>query len=443
MFNPEKIRVKEIFKSLPLFLKDDFPTKKYKEDLFSENVHYGQRKLFLTVLHFLTMYTKEFTNFVCVYVGAGGGVNNYILAGFFPNGTFHFYDDVDLGYDEKYKELFNNFTYHKKYFEDSDVEYWKEYNKVNKNVFFISDIRSTNDNNKNITLDMEMQEKWTTEIDPVKAHLKFRIPYLKQSKDKNTDTFFPYLGGIIYFQPWAPTYSTECRLVPEKIDNNYYKVKYSTRKHEMQMFYFNTEIREKTKYPHLFSENNLRITNDLLLNYDSYLELYILTYYLGMDNFDKVLNLSNKISFLLNDKWISIERLDKIVNSFSLKNMKYEYFLKFQQTKFKEDITDSELLKLDLEKQLYIRRRLTQLKNTILKPYNNYLIQGSKDSNLVIVTNKIKNILIHFKIDNLNLESNKYGVLQITDFSERISGTLLKSNTFLKDLDIKKSRRIN
>lgn len=248
------------------------------------SVHFGQLKLLISEIEFFTYYWDHIKNPnpLILYIGAAPGTHIYILSKMFPKFEFHLYDKPNLPivFDEIIK---NNpqIIIHEKYFTDEDIEEWK----LKKNVYLISDIRSLNYNtsgnddkeNENIAKnDMKMQEKWLKEINPVKALLKFRLPYNYQWLEEKE---FEYTDGLLYLQQWAPQNSTECRLVP-----NY---PYTTRKwnisvHESMMFYHNKITRQEEKFINIFTEENEHISTKLGLtnDYDSIATSYIITQYL-------------------------------------------------------------------------------------------------------------------------------------------------------------------
>ena len=208
---------------------------------------WGQAKLFTTEMQFFNKYWNpvEIPNPTCVYVGSAPGTHIPFLTELFPWFEFHLYDPRDL-FDEKLKtnprvKLFVQF------FEDKDAQKYKG----RKDVFFFSDIRTSSYNKEKYTTeksqkeneslvkeDMERQKRWVEIMNPVKAQLKFRLPYTYTwLKEKE----FEYFDGDIYLQPWAPQTSTETRLV---VDMNKSLRKWNFPLYERMMFYHNNVIRE-------------------------------------------------------------------------------------------------------------------------------------------------------------------------------------------------------
>lgn len=200
--------------------------------------HWGQRKLLLTEIQFITNYYHLFNNNkkkYILYIGAAGGRHITILSKLFPDINFILYDPVKFEIKES-----NTIKIHNVFFTHSDAKYYSE---NLSNFMFISDIRNTNvslykqyyhlSKHENIIYDdMILQMEWHNIINPIKSLLKFRLSY-----NKNYTT---YLHGDIYIQPWTSYNSTETRLIP----NNDIK-KYDNKLYEGEMYYFNMITRKK------------------------------------------------------------------------------------------------------------------------------------------------------------------------------------------------------
>lgn len=212
-----------------------------------DDVHWGQRKLLLSEIEFLTLeydkvdHTKPVT---VLYVGAAEGNHIYMLAkDLFPQFEYHLFDKRE--FYPKLAEL-ENVKIFKRYFDDKDAKSYK-----GKNLFFICDIRGLDigkakehrnfESMDTIVLDdMKMQEDWYNIMKPKSALLKFRLPWFK-GKTK-------YLDGTIYFQVWQKLHSTESRLIPNGKTKYYDHTAY-----EERMFYFNRHTRRKRyKQPYKF-----------------------------------------------------------------------------------------------------------------------------------------------------------------------------------------------
>lgn len=209
--------------------------KKNEESL--SKIHYGQRKLLLSEIEFITNYYDELDKDkpkIFLYVGAAAGYHIYYLAQLFPELEFHLYDE-------------NKF--YKKLYELPNVKIFSHYltNKIaktykNKNLFFYCDIgnlrivkeypKSIKKSNKIVSDNRKFQMELYKIINPKKALLKFRLPW--------SGGYTEYLDGDIYFQVWQGKYSTESRLVP-----NGKMKKYDNLVYEDRMYYFNKITRRK------------------------------------------------------------------------------------------------------------------------------------------------------------------------------------------------------
>lgn len=228
-------------------LKGDMPTRAYNKEVElkmtrEDNLHWGQRKLLLTEIEFLTQFYNDYDpnkEKILLYIGSADGFHINYLIKMFPDLTYHLYDKrktfVKEGPKVKiYQEYFNS-KLAKKY--------------VGKNVFVVCDIRNLevaaikkkinkgdsrmSELDNLISKDMVMQKEWCDIIRPIRALLKFRLSYDLHISE--------YYDGEIFIQPWAKNASTETRLVP---DLDSWK-EYDNNKYEQKMFYFNTNIRRK------------------------------------------------------------------------------------------------------------------------------------------------------------------------------------------------------
>lgn len=300
-----------------LYLPPDHPQREYYRRRETGDkvitLHWGQRKLLITEIEFLTKFwdPEETSNPVIVYVGAAGGEHIPILEKLFPQiSEFHLYDPAKFHISSTDKiHIYNQL------FSDDDAEKWKDRD----DVFFISDIRtgnyktmSTEENERAILRDMDFQKNWVEIIKPVKSHLKFRLPY----PDFEEVTDIDYFDGVVMFQPWAPITSTETRLVPH---SSLDYTNYNSLVYEEQLFYHNTVTRNQQTFCNPFAGSNKASPinpPELLNDYDSVAESIILKEYL--EKFDKpssqrdVSNLSDKITRLLNKQSHSHKTLNSL-----------------------------------------------------------------------------------------------------------------------------------
>ncbi len=221
-----------------------------------------------------------------VYVGAAPGTHLGVLSDLFPSVEFYLYDerpfDELLNGKPGIKEL------NQKLFLGLDVQRWQGRD----DVFFISDIRNlkhireeivseqiSRENERMIWEDMTLQQEWVQKIQPVRAHLKFRLPYSWPWLVREQGPTKPYLDGLVYRQPWAPQTSTECRLVP------YPDLRMRDWDYEHQeglLFYHNTKLRMGVKFNNPLTGTNEAPPEDIGLtdDYDSTLTTYIVMGYL-------------------------------------------------------------------------------------------------------------------------------------------------------------------
>lgn len=237
---------------MPRFDKDIPNVIDYRIKTFTEKkdkLHRGQYKLYLSEVDFLTDYARY--NSLIIYVGAAAGHHINDLYDNFKhmNLKYHLYD---TNYFDSQLQTKENITLFHEYFTD---EHCKKYN--DQDILFISDIRNMeimNDPQKLVSIDMELQMGWVLKIKPRACMLKFRLPY-------DSDIPTEYLDGEIRLQAYAPSSTTECRLVAERP----YKLKiYIPRDNENRMYYLNRIIRYWYEYDKLLEEYILKKFNKFI-----------------------------------------------------------------------------------------------------------------------------------------------------------------------------------
>jgi len=211
-------------------LKDDAKEWKYSEidELLKTTIYWGQRKLLISEIDFLTDYAKE--GDTIIYAGAAPGEHISILVEMFPNFEYICVDPYKGGFSKELLSKANNKNYKitliNDYFTDKMAT---EMSKKYKNILFISDIRTRTDRISNVIIqNMEAQAKWHKLINSRVSMLKLRFPF---ENDK-----MKYLDGEIRFQAWENVESTETRLIVKK---NEKEKEYDIRKYENQLYYFN------------------------------------------------------------------------------------------------------------------------------------------------------------------------------------------------------------
>lgn len=236
--------------------------------------HWGQRKLMLAEIEFLT---KFYSRAKCVvYAGAAPGTHILFLAQMFPKLRFVLVDPRPFSSHlvKAGKDLLSPDTnlprieLQTSFFTD---ELAKRY-ATEEGVLFISDVRTSDDSpvtpsatvpgavlpNKNSTdlqhpsqnyveNDMQLQQKWHFLMQPVASSFKFRLPWGGGTTE--------YLKGDIFLPVWGPVTTTESRLFVDRDavrdaapsakthDDSPQTTLYDNGKYERQMFDFNTHRR--------------------------------------------------------------------------------------------------------------------------------------------------------------------------------------------------------
>ena len=240
------------------FLSEEHPRSKYHKTKNDNIVHYGQLKLFLANVQFITKYWDPMVHQSpkLLYIGAAPCGWAPLFAVMFPMFELHLYDpeafDITLQKFDRNDPLvtipddsnMGKIFLYKRLFTDEDASEWKTA-ALESDIFFVSDIRpftydKDNEESESVVHEcMMMQEKWVRTINPRFCQLKYKLPYTQLYKDD--EFLYKYLGGRVYFQSWVGALSTEARLVSsppyQSIENNY-------RIYEEMMFNHNTKVRD-------------------------------------------------------------------------------------------------------------------------------------------------------------------------------------------------------
>lgn len=255
---------------------DNMPKLEYKELNITDRStrHFGQRKLLLSEIEFLTLMYSKFNlknekKVTLLYVGAAPGYHIPILINMFPNLHCHLFDPANFAIDNK-----KNIKIFQEFFTDKHInKYYKKAQK--KPILFVSDIRDPfYDNTKSDQLqnDMRLQKEWVLGIKPLGAMFKFRLLF----DDNQTE----YIYGDSYLPVWGPLTTTETRLICDKDDTddwNKFKM-YSNRDHEQRMMYFNNCYRMN-----LFNHNVNNVPG-ICHCYDCTSEVVIINNYIQLMN---------------------------------------------------------------------------------------------------------------------------------------------------------------
>jgi len=286
------------FTSETRLLNNDIPRETYKRRTkeVKNVIHWGQRKLLLTEIEFLTIHEKNITDksklIYVIYAGSAPGTHILYLSKLFPNIYFELYDPREFNTKlDNYKMI----KTHVQYFTDDTAKEWITENHPDKIILLISDIRTGEPEKQNedvveerVSIDHEWQMNWYNTMKPEMAMFKFRLPW--------KDGFTEYLDGDIYIQPYPPATSTETRLI---VGKNAGLKKYDNRKYEEQLFYFNNHMRVNN-FKNILSHMKNNEKNGLNNKYDSSAEIYILQQYLLMKHSKqielKIINMSKEIN---------------------------------------------------------------------------------------------------------------------------------------------------
>ena len=216
---------------------NDFPREKYRSRRYEWKTvdHWGQRKLLMSEIEFLTRFDAP--GRVVVYAGAAPGEHTNFLADMFPDLEFHLVDPAPFSATETDRiKIFNE------YFTD-DVARRYDNDEYKDRVLLISDIRSWDKDTKpedkegRVVIDMNWQKDWADIIQPIATMFKFRLPY------ENGKTM--YYDGDIYLPVWGGRTTSEARLVSVRQNSgvSFPLKEYDNAEYEDIMFAFNTVVR--------------------------------------------------------------------------------------------------------------------------------------------------------------------------------------------------------
>jgi ubiquinone/menaquinone biosynthesis C-methylase UbiE len=262
-------------------------------------IHWGQRKLLLSEIEFLTLFYKSYVSdrqVVAIYAGSAPGTHILYLAQLFDQVHFVLYDPRDFDKTLSGAKI----EIHQEYFTDAvAAELAARF--ANDTILLISDIRTADVTEMDqaqvevrVQEDHENQLRWYQILKPELSMFKFRLPW--------DDAVTTYLAGEIYIQPYAPLSSTETRLI---VKSDAPMVEYNNREYEEQLFYFNKNMRDKpykTNPTYSPEFDAAGLSN----NYDGATEIYILWQYLieykeAEPSVDVIKAMSQEISARISD----------------------------------------------------------------------------------------------------------------------------------------------
>lgn len=265
-------------------------TRTYDPSIRSANRHYGQRKLALDEIDFLTRVCNVNAGIVyVVYAGAAPGVKTAYVASLFPRVRLLMIDPADFDIkphagvstcmctiDELNLDTINQHNI-------TCVQTFMNTRMIAKIralalpcLYFISDVRTAcyhdDPEDSDICYNMAQQYNWIRALEPALSILKFRHPFYNQStrefqRETNSilmqSEFKParedgldiianyhadklvFFDGELVLQAWAPNTSAETRLIT---DGKKLRDWGSHLVYEGKMFFYNTSIRRGVEF---------------------------------------------------------------------------------------------------------------------------------------------------------------------------------------------------
>ena len=278
-----------VFKHFNLNANCSFKRQKYKANTGKHGIERtGQEKLFYADLMACISYVceyKETPGFVVVAGGASGVHFIRLVKMFSSTIEWHLYDPEPF---ERDLEVIQNVHLHKQLYTTEDCRKWAKQPKT----LFLSDIRNVNytpsvekiqkllhelsciprhtrkevDRKKATELgtrirhlrqevedmaleDMKNQAQMVKDTEAEMSFVKFRLPYVS----RDVPQFYPYLKGIVFFQPMNRCNSTECRLMVKPENSKTYRqnhtaavfeyASYDALEHEEKCAFINNNLR--------------------------------------------------------------------------------------------------------------------------------------------------------------------------------------------------------
>jgi len=224
-------------------------------------LHFGQRKLLMAEIEFLTHFYDS--SKTVVYVGAAPGPHIDLLSKFFPEHEFYLYDPRPFA-----SILYKNPNIHmtRAIFTTKDAFYWGTRDHV-----YISDIRrdsSDEDKEDYVAEDNALQLLFGQIMSPQASLIKFRVPRID-----DPSPYF-YLNGEVKLPVWARKGSAEVRLWVT--DFHFMRI-WRPDQFEDMMAYFNQDLRT-----HCFGRMDGNDISGYCACYDCNAEIDILLNYIAL-----------------------------------------------------------------------------------------------------------------------------------------------------------------
>jgi cap2 methyltransferase len=240
-------------------------------------IHWGQRKLLMSEIEFLTLLRKAgLRRSLVVYAGAAPGSHIPFLCRLFPDVHFLLVDPADFNVRESSRVSIIQDLFTDELAEQIAREH------ADKAIYFVSDIRTADPDantedevERRVRWDQASQMRWHDLLNSRRSMLKFRLPW-DLSKPGVPDVEYEeeteYLDGDIYLPVWGPQKTTECRLITHA-GRPGARTMYNNKKYESQLMYFNNVTRHSL-YSHDVTGQGLDHC------YDCMAEIHILQEYL-------------------------------------------------------------------------------------------------------------------------------------------------------------------
>lgn len=266
-----------------------FPQQWKNADIVVEKrpLHWGQRKLLLSEIDFITDVLdsdkKDKNIYTLIYAGSADGKHIPLLCELFPSVNFHLYDprkfhDILIKYAKEHPERVKFNPYSKDgMFNDEVAKKYVGRNDHKTKLLFVSDIRIS-PSEDDIERDQRYQENWVNIIKPYMYMLKFKLPYTSVGKSKT----YKYLDGKIRLQCWANNKSIETRLIGPLIPGKFKSAKYDIILYEQQCAWFNNIMRLHDVGNMSLSSFGINIDKDKTIN-DFWKDIVPVNYKKGYD----------------------------------------------------------------------------------------------------------------------------------------------------------------
>lgn len=215
----------------------------YRPHTRKTGYHYGQRKLLMAEIEFMTLYGDR--SDTVLYVGAAPGLHLRVLVDLFPLHRFFLYDPCPFHprlQDPQWAGQ-PRITLHETLFTDERAALHAV---DHKGCLFISDVRHKEVQDQFpseacVMEDMSSQRRWAEILDPSAMMLKFRLPWCHA--DRPEPSPMEYFAGELRLPVWGCPSTTETRLIAT---HPYHLCVWNCSLYERHMFYFNTTLRARS-----------------------------------------------------------------------------------------------------------------------------------------------------------------------------------------------------